>query len=230
MNDVDSRKGVDHPAIGAMPVAPGTTCALFAADPKDDWSVPLSRLHSRLGLVAAPIALILSTACSQAAPAPPPAAAPVSTAASPSPVAAAATALASPVATAVAAASPLASPIATAVAAASPAIASVPVQIAGVQLNPTDPTLTLRNSGAAPVSLSGWRLQVGSTMATMPSSAQIGSSGSLTVHLTSGTNSATDLYLGADGAALLTGLQPGARVALMNAQSEVVNEFTIPRL
>jgi hypothetical protein len=195
----------------------------------------LSQLHCRLGLVVAPILLMLSAACSQAAPPQPttaakePAASPA-VVTSPSPVAASATALASPVATAVAAASPLASPIATAVAAASPAIASVPVQIAGVQLNPTDPTLALRNNGATTVSLSGWRLQVGSMMATMPSSAQIGPSGSLTVHLTGGTNSSTDLYLGADGAALLTGLQPGARVALTNAQGEVVNEFTIPQI
>jgi hypothetical protein len=132
------------------------------------------------------------------------------------------------VATAAAAASPLAQPITTAIAAASPAIASVPVQISGVQLNPADPTITLRNSGTSSANLAGWHLQIGSAMVTMPASAQIAPSGSLTLHLTSGTNSATDLYLGAEGAALMTGLQPGARVSLTTAQGDVVNEFTIP--
>ena len=200
----------------------------------------MRRFPSRLGLLAVPVSLMLTMACSQPAPAPQPTAAPAKPAAveSPaassatvaSPVAAAATALASPVATAAAAASPLAQPIATAIAGASPAVASLPIQISGVQLNPADPTITLRNSGSSSASLAGWHLQIGSAMVTMPASAQIAPSGSLTLHLTSGTNSATDLYLGAEGAALLNGLRPGARMALTTAQGDLVNEFTIPTL
>jgi hypothetical protein len=124
----------------------------------------------------------------------------------------------------------LASPVATLVAAASPAAASVPVQISGLQLSPTDPTLTLRNTGSSPVDLTGWRLEVGSTMVSLPSSAQIGAGGSLTVHLTTGTSSSTDIYLGQVGSALIGSLQPGAKVALTNPQGGVVSEYTVPRL
>ena len=160
-------------------------------------------------------------------------AATIAAAASPvaSPAAAAAAAAASPAATAVAAA---ASPAATAAAAAaSPiatALASSPVRITGGQLSPTDTTIRVENAGTAAVDMSGWRLRVGTATATMPANTRVAPGQTITIHTASGTSGGQDVYLGAEAAALLSGLQPGASVQLVDAQGTVVSEFAVPRL
>ena len=148
---------------------------------------------------------------------------------------------ASPAATTVAAASPAAatavtaaSPAAaTAVAGASPAAgtatAASPVRITGAQISPTDTTITLQNTSASAVDLAGWRLRVGSATATIPANSRVGPNDTATIHTASGTNAGRDIYLGQEAAGLISGLQPGASVALVNGQGVVAAEFTLPR-
>ena len=148
-----------------------------------------------------------------------------------SPAATQAAAAASPIATQVAAA---ASPIATQAAAAAPAVATQvtaasPVRFAGVNLSPTDTTITIQNAGTSAVDMSGWELRVGSATATMPANVSAGPGDTVTVHTASGNSSGRDVYLGAQAAALLSGLQPGANIQLVNAQGAVQAEFMIPR-
>lgn len=156
-------------------------------------------------------------------------------------IATAAQPAASPAATAIAVASPsvaaavtAASPAAaTAVAGASPAagtaIAASPVRISGAQLSPTDTTITVQNTSGSAVDLTGWRLRVGTATATLPANAQVAANDTVTIHTASGTTGGKDIYLGQDATALLTGLQPGASVALVNPQGSSAAEFTLPR-
>jgi len=142
----------------------------------------------------------------------------------------AATAAASPIATVVSAA---ASPAATVVsAAASPAAtlaAASPARITAAQISPTDTTLTVQNAGSAAVDLTGWRLRVGSATATLPGNSRVSPGETVTIHTASGASAGRDIYLGADAAALMSGLQPGASIALLDAQGSTVSEFVIPR-
>ena len=184
-------------------------------------------------------ALFVTVASACAAPSPPeppaakapaspavasPAASPAPTAASP--VATAAAAAASPAATAVAAASPLATQAAPAV---GTAVAASPVRIVGAQLNPVDTTLSVQNAGSAEVDMSGWRLRVGSTTATLPANTRVAPGGTITLHTGSGTSTGSDVYLGQDAMALLSGLQPGASVSLVDGQGQVISEFVLPQ-
>jgi hypothetical protein len=98
-----------------------------------------------------------------------------------------------------------------------------------VQASPTDSTITVQNSGTAAVDLSGWRLRAGTSTAALPANTRVAPGESLTVHTGSGTSSGQDVYLGQEGAALASGLQPGATVALLDGQGGVVAEMTLPR-
>ena len=189
---------------------------------------------NRLSYLAATLGLTTLVACAPAAapaaPTPKPAAPAASPAASPIASPAASPAVASPVATSAAA---LASPAATTAAAASPAAATAaaasPVRITAAQITPTDTTVTVQNAGTAAVSMAGWKLRVGTATATLPGNASVAPNDTVTIHTASGTSAGKDIYLGQEASALLSGLQPGATVALVDAQGATVNEFVLPR-
>jgi hypothetical protein len=209
---------------------------LAACTPGAPVSVPTTPTIQAAATTAVAAA---SPAAATAAAAASPIAATVAAAASPaaatvvagaSPAAATAVAGASPAATTIAAA---ASPVATqAGAAASPAAATAaaaaPLRISGVNLNPTDPTLQMLHTGTTALDLTGYRVRAGSATAAMPANSRVEPGQTFNVHLGSGTSSGSDIYLGQEGAALLSGLQPGAQVAVLNPQGGVVTEFTVP--
>lgn len=206
-------------APGAAPAAP-TTPTIGAAATQVVAGASPAAATAVAG--ASPAAATIQAGASPAA---------TQVAAAASPVATQAAAAASPVATQVAAA---ASPIATQAAAAAPAVATQvtaasPVRFAGVNLSPTDTTITVQNAGTSAVDMSGWQLRVGDATATMPPNTSAAPGDTITIHTASGTSSGRDVYLGAQGAALLSGLQPGANVRLVDAQGGVQAEFTIPR-
>jgi competence protein ComEC len=192
-----------HPITLLSTVAAGLTLLLAACTPAQTPAQPT------VGAAATAVAKPANTAAVAASPA----AATVVAAASP-----VATALASPAATAAAGASP----------AAGTAVAASPVRITAAQLSPTDSTITLQNTSATAADLAGWRLRVGTASAALPSGTRVGPNETLTIHTASGTNTARDIYLGPESAALLAGLRPGATVALLNAQGASVAEFTLP--
>jgi hypothetical protein len=115
----------------------------------------------------------------------------------------------------------------------SPTVQSAATQVAGAAspvAAQVAPAASPRNTSSSAVSLSGWRLQVGTASVTLPSSASVGPGQTATIHLAAGTNTATDIYLGDEARTLLSGLQPGARVALVNPQGQAVSEFSIPAM
>lgn len=204
-------------------------------------------------LVAGPALLVLS-ACGGSAPAAP--GQPTVQAAATQVVGAAATAqaAASPVAaTAQAAAGPAsatvqaaASPIATGAAGvvgtaaavvvpgASPSPSPSPaaeaqVRIADASLADATPWLSLQNTGAGPVDVGGWQLQVGTTTAALPESAVIQPGATLTLRAGEGMSSDDELYLGDEGERLASAARPGAPVRLSDDAGRVIAEVSVPR-
>jgi hypothetical protein len=108
------------------------------------------------------------------------------------------------------------------------AVAAAPVRILGAQLNPSDPTLTLQNTGGQPVDMTGWKLRVGSSTVNMPANSKVGPNETVTIHVAPGTSTAKDVYLGAEAMTLATALRPGARVAIENQSGSTVTEFALP--
>jgi hypothetical protein len=115
----------------------------------------------------------------------------------------------------------------TAAAAVGTASAASPVQIAGVQASPTDTRISLRNNSTSVVDLSGWTLRVGRNSVNLPGNARVAPGEMVTLHTGSGTSSGTDIYLGQDTATLLSNVQAGDRVALMDSRGTVVTEFQL---
>jgi pyruvate kinase len=103
------------------------------------------------------------------------------------------------------------------------------VRITSAQISATDTTLGVQNNGSGAVDLSGWRLRVGTATATLPANSRVAPGETVTIHTASGTSGGRDIYIGADAAALISALQPGASVALVDAQGATVSEFVLPR-
>ncbi len=98
-----------------------------------------------------------------------------------------------------------------------------------VQPGPADSTLTLENSSGAPVDLTNWSVRLGATSLKLPANTVVPPNGRLVVHSGTGTSTASDVYLGQDTATLLTALQSGTTVSLVDASGNVVGEMTPPR-
>lgn len=179
----------------------------------------------------APTTVAVATAVSPAAATAVAGASPLATqAAAVSPAVATVATIASPAAaTAIIAASPVtgtvvaaASPVATAASTASP------VRITNVQVNPTDTTITIQNSGSTAVDMAGWKLQAGSATVALPSGARAAPNDSVTVHAGTGTSTGRDIYLGQEATTLAGGLRPGASLRLLDAQGTVITQFALP--
>ena len=142
------------------------------------------------------------------------------------------------------AARPTVQPNATAVAttaAASTAQTARPVQIIGVQVTGGDAAVLLRNVGgssSAPVEITGWTLQAGTTSVTLPERT-IGQQETIAIHTSSATppdappgptvEPRNRLFLGPQGQALRDALQPGTVVRLLDHQQRVEAQFTLPQ-
>jgi len=77
--------------------------------------------------------------------------------------------------------------------------------------------------------MAGWKVRVGTATANLPGNASVAPNDTATIHTASGTSAGKDIYLGQEASALLSGLQPGATVALVDAQGATVSEFVLPR-
>jgi hypothetical protein len=102
------------------------------------------------------------------------------------------------------------------------------VHILGVQSSGSDATISLQNSSASTVDLSGWQLRVGTANAQLPAGLTVQPGQVVTLHMGSGTNTATDVYLGSLGSTLAPQLKPGAQVVLQNPNGTPATAFTIP--
>jgi hypothetical protein len=118
--------------------------------------------------------------------------------------------------------------IGTAVPAAATAAAASPIQIVGTQLDPLDPKLQVRNTGTTAIDISGWGIQVGTANILLPPNVMIAPGDTLTLHLSAGTSAGNDVYLGQPVTTLVSSLQPGARVSLVDNQGRSVTTFVLP--
>ncbi len=158
--------------------------------------------------MVAVLALVALTGCAPSAPTP----------ASPKPTATRAASAASP---ATASASPSPSP--------SPSIGAR-VRIADASLGDSTPWLSLQNTGDEAISLAAWRVEVGGQAATIPEDATIPPGETLTLHAREGISSESEVFVGADGAALAGAALPGTPVRLVDAAGRVIAETTVPRI
>jgi hypothetical protein len=109
------------------------------------------------------------------------------------------------------------------------AAASVPVRISAVNSTPTDATITVQNTSANRVDMSGWSLQVGAATAQLPSGLNVQPNQSVTLHTGEGTSTASDVYLGAAARPLTAEVKPGARVVLQGPSGPPA-AFTVPAM
>jgi hypothetical protein len=98
----------------------------------------------------------------------------------------------------------------------------------GAQLSPSDPTLTLQNTSATQVDMTGWKLKVGASTVSLPSNAKVGPNETVTIHVSQGSSSGKDVYLGSEASTLVTALRPGAKVMIENQTGATVTEFALP--
>ena len=92
------------------------------------------------------------------------------------------------------------------------------------------PILTLQNATDQSADLAGWQLEVDGEAVVLPPNARIRPGGSIVLHLADGGSRGSDLYLGRESADLVRGLQPGERMALIDAGGRKVTEAIVPAL
>jgi len=110
----------------------------------------------------------------------------------------------------------------------STAAAAAPVQLTNARVTSSDAMVTVENTSAQPVDLSGWSLQVGSAKAQLPQGVNVQPDQSVTLHTAAGTSTNADVFLGQSGQGLVSQLQPGATVALANPSGGTVSSFMVP--
>jgi hypothetical protein len=113
-------------------------------------------------------------------------------------------------------------------AAASTAIAGAPVRITDASLSGSAPRLTIQNTSTQAVDLSGWTLRVGDAAVRLPTNMQAPAGQTLVLHMTAGTSSGRDVYLGQPAPDLTQALRPGARIALEDPSGSTITAMTVP--
>jgi hypothetical protein len=101
-------------------------------------------------------------------------------------------------------------------------VSASPVQISQAQVSQTDTTIALHNSGARPVNIGGWTLLMGTFPFVLPtnSNMRIDPGQTLTLHLSRGDDTATDVYVGSAPGPLLNNLQNGATLVLVDLSGQ----------
>jgi len=113
-----------------------------------------------------------------------------------------------------------------------PAIATAstaePVRVTNVNIATQDTTITVQNAGTQAANLSNWTLHVGSATTQLPSGVDLQPGQTVTLHTTSGTDDANNVYLGQSAQAIASQARPGADVTLENSSGSPVSSFVVP--
>ena len=101
-------------------------------------------------------------------------------------------------------------------------VSASPVQISQAQVSQTDTTIALHNSGSRPVNIGGWTLLMGTFPFVLPtnSNMRIDPGQTLTLHLSRGDDTVTDVYVGSAPGPLLNNLQNGATLVLVDLSGQ----------
>jgi len=110
------------------------------------------------------------------------------------------------------------------------AVASSPVQITQVKVSDADTTISFHNSGTRQISIGGWILFMGSFPFVLPTNPnmRIDPGQTLNVHMSRGTDTPTDVYVGEAPGPLVNNLQNGARLALVDLSGQLQSVYRIP--
>jgi hypothetical protein len=109
-------------------------------------------------------------------------------------------------------------------------VAASPVSITGVQPSQSDATVLVRNNSAARVNLSGWHLLVGTATAPLLDSGNlfVDPGQTITLHLSLGTSTPGNVYLGQASSGLAEKMTPGQVVALTDFDGSLASVYQIP--
>jgi hypothetical protein len=104
------------------------------------------------------------------------------------------------------------------------------VQISQAQVSQTDTTITIRNSGTGTVNIGGWVLFMGTFPFVLPTNPnmRVDAGQSLTIHLSRGTDTPTDVYVGAAPQPLVNNLQNGATLILVMPNGQPASVYRLP--
>jgi hypothetical protein len=103
-------------------------------------------------------------------------------------------------------------------------VAASPVQITTVQVDPNDTRVMIRNSSANTVNLRNWTLLMGQTGVVL-GDVKVEPNQALTLHLTSGTDTNSDAYVGYGSAIVSATYKPGEPVVLVSSSSDVASIY-----
>ncbi len=107
------------------------------------------------------------------------------------------------------------------------AVARSQLQIAAVGTNQSDPTITVRNDGQAPVSLSGWTFLVGNSSVLIPTTSTwtVPAKSTVTLHLSRGSTKGDQVYLGFPAGTAASELVTGKPVTLVDTKTQPVSVY-----
>jgi hypothetical protein len=106
-------------------------------------------------------------------------------------------------------------------------VASSPVHVTNVNVGTTDTIVAIQNGGAAPMSLAGWTLVLGPNFSIELSDIGLKAGQTRQLHLSDGTDTESDVYLGFGSGAARTSLQPGSHVVLISPPDQIASVYSI---
>jgi hypothetical protein len=106
-------------------------------------------------------------------------------------------------------------------------IGASPLQITGVTIDSRDTTVAIHNGATDAQSLKNYTLLMGSVFEVQLGDIPIRSGGSVTLHLSAGTSTPTDVYLGGGSDLAGHALDTGEHVVLLAPQNEVASIYGI---
>jgi hypothetical protein len=108
------------------------------------------------------------------------------------------------------------------VASVSTSVATSPVHITNVNVGATDTIVAIQNSGSTPSNLAGWTLVLGPNLSIELSDITVKAGETRQLHLSDGTDTDSDVYLGIGSVAARASLQPGAHVVLVSPPDQKI--------
>jgi hypothetical protein len=102
-------------------------------------------------------------------------------------------------------------------------VAASPVQITDVDIDPSNTTVAVRNSGSSAVNLEGWTLLMGPSIAITLRDIRLDPGQTRTLNLSSGTDTADNVFIDSSSGAVATTFSPGQRVALIGPNDQVMS-------
>jgi hypothetical protein len=106
-------------------------------------------------------------------------------------------------------------------------VATSTMRVANVTVSPSDTMIEIQNLGSSSVNLAGWTLLLGPELSLMLGDINVGAGQTRTLHLSQGTDTPSDVYIGVGANVARPNLQPGARVILIAPRDEIASIYSI---